>query len=151
MLTRLATIFVLLLLTAQTALASGLYKERTTVEAISSYLRPSRIEIDNTYGQIPRMEMVVESITMIPNEAPITRTQHRLQLALDDPARVIPIYNPETGEPTGGAITAAEFYAIVYSTFILAEQATYPPPPADIPAEMIDIIMPPDMPMEQPQ
>jgi hypothetical protein len=52
-----------------------------------------------------------------------------------DPARVIPLLNPSTGQPTGDETTYGAVYAILYSAYIAAAQErdarNNPPPPAD--------------------
>lgn len=118
----LITLIFAILGSAAVAFAGGLYNEVTLPGGIVTYWRAGNISIDNTYNAIPSAQFTVEKITLIPGEEPATKFVHRVSLKLDDPMRLIPMRNPETGELTGAMMPAYGVYSLLYSMHVLAEE-----------------------------
>lgn len=111
------------------------YKETDVVG--KAWSRCYQIEIDNVRGRPPAVQFLEERVLVLDDGQDIRQNQG--PLAVDfDPARVIPIRNPETGEPTGATATYGEAYVLLYSAYIdaaLARDALLPQPvpPEEIP------------------
>lgn len=99
------------------------YKLDHQVSEGESYTRCNQIIIDNRRDAPPAVTFGQERVVVSGGQhlhipmAPLPLTF--------DPAATIPIVSPETGEATGGTITQAEIYALIYSAYIYA--ATQPP------------------------
>ena len=111
------------------------YKETNVVG--KAWSRCFQVVIDNVRGRPPAAQFFEERVLLLDEGQEIRQGQGPLAVAYD-PARLIPIRDPQTGEPTGATATYAEAYALLYSAYIeaaLARDAALPQSeqPADQP------------------
>lgn len=101
------------------------YKLDQKPVAGESYIRCHQVVIDNRLGHAPTIAFHRERIIGLADDATVTQPMSPREVAFD-PAAVVPVLNPETGEPTGQTVTQGDLYALIYSVFVFAET-----PPAD--------------------
>lgn len=101
------------------------YKLDQKLVAGESYIRCHQVVIDNRLGHAPTIAFHRERIIGLADGATVTQPMSPREVAFD-PAAVVPVLNPETGEPTGQTVTQGDLYALIYSAFVFAET-----PPAD--------------------
>ena len=83
-----------------------------------SYVRSYQVVVDNRLDGEPRITFMQEKV--------VTTGDQNLHVPLPpavlafDPAGVIPLLDPETGEDTGQSMTQAEAYALLYSAYAAA-------------------------------
>jgi len=109
------------------------YKEVLTPIAgdKQTYPRAARINIDNTYGQVPSAEFTTEHVTIYPDGQYINKFYRRTTLRMDNPAEEVDLYDPTTGAKVG-KISAGEAYAVLFSLWAESERrADYVPPPPE--------------------
>ena len=87
----------------------------------SEYTRCYEIRIANQLDQIPIIEFKEQRITTLSNGKTITDNIGLLEVSFN-PAMLIELIDPTTGQQTGQTITFADVYAILYSAYI--KQAT---------------------------
>jgi hypothetical protein len=117
-------LILLILLIASTATAGGLYDQVTTPIAgeILSYRRSPQIQVNNQLNQPVTLDYVTETVKLYPDGEIVKSFLRRVPLAANDyVGKNIPLLNPQTGEQMG-AFTTDLFYAMVYSSWILAEK-----------------------------
>jgi hypothetical protein len=85
-----------------------------------SYIRCPQVIIDNRLGATPSVTFHRESVIGIEGGSVMRQPMSPREIALD-PASVVQILNPETGEATGQTVTHGEIYALIYSVFVAAE------------------------------
>lgn len=99
------------------------YKLHHQPLAGESYMRCYQIVIDNRLGQPPGVvysqERVIADQGGAVSRHPVGTLRHHYE-----PAATIPVIDPETGEPTGEAVTQQQLMALVYSAYIAAATAT---------------------------
>ena len=87
-----------------------------------SYVRCSQVVIDNPLSGPPRVTYAQETIVG-------TGTGQVLHIPMQpvaqafDPAALIAVLDPGTGEPTGETITQGRIYALIYSAYLAAVTA----------------------------
>jgi hypothetical protein len=101
------------------------------------WTRCNQIAIDNRRGSTPTVRFEEERVAVLDDGDEMRKPAAGITLDFD-PARVIPLLNPSTGQPTGDETTYGAVYAILYSAYIAAAQErdarNNPPPPAEQPA-----------------
>lgn len=93
------------------------YKESNI--AGTSWQRCNEVQIFNTRGAVPKVKFYEEQIIVLEGSGEIRQAVGSIEVGFD-PAKVVPILNPETGDGTGQTITYAEAYAILYSAYLAA-------------------------------
>ena len=101
------------------------YKLDQKPVAGESYIRCPQVVIDNRLGHAPTIAFSRERIIGLADGVTVTQPMSPREVAFD-PAAVVPVLDPETGEPTGKTVTQGDLYALIYSVFVAAET-----PPAD--------------------
>lgn len=101
------------------------YKLDQKPVAGESYIRCPQVVIDNRLGHAPTIAFSRERIIGLADGVTVTQPMSPREVAFD-PAAVVPVLDPETGEPTGQTVTQGYLYALIYSVFVAAET-----PPAD--------------------
>jgi hypothetical protein len=101
------------------------YKLDQKPVAGESYIRCPQVVIDNRLGHAPTIQFHRERIIGLADGATVAQPMSPREVAFD-PAAVVPVLNPETGEPTGKNVAHGTIYALIYSVFVAAET-----PPAD--------------------
>ena len=100
------------------------------------WTRCNQIAIDNRRGITPTVRFEEERIALLDDGDEMRKPAAGITLDFDA-ARVIPLRNPTTGEPTGQTTTYGQVYGILYSAYIAAAQErdarNNPPPPAEQP------------------
>jgi hypothetical protein len=91
--------------------------QSTTISG-EAWTRCPEITIHNPTDGQPLIAFREERVALIGGEKLITPLS-RIVTAFD-PAADIPLRDPETMEPTGGTVSHAEVYAILYSAYIHA-------------------------------
>lgn len=106
------------------------YKESNIAGTV--WQRCHEVKIFNTRGAAPSAEFLEERVIVLEDADEIRQSLGPLKVFFD-PARLVPILNPETGEETGHQVTYAEIYAVLYSAYIAAalERDAQIPPPAE--------------------
>lgn len=89
-----------------------------------SYTRCHQIIVDNRLDQPPEVTFAQEQIVTVGGRV-LHMPQPAVSMAFAAEA-VIPILDPDTGEPTGASATQAEAYALLYSAYVAAATATAP-------------------------
>ena len=93
------------------------YKE--TSVAGHSWQRCTQVVIDNRRGAVPTVRFDEENVVALEGAAEVRTPVGGLTVEFD-PAREIPLRDPQTGEPTGAVMTYAEAYAVLYSAYLEA-------------------------------
>lgn len=104
------------------------YKE--TAVTGSSWQRCHQVVIDNRHGNAPSIRFDEERVTALSDGDSVHRALGALTVP-HDPAAVVELRDPATGEPTGETVTHAEVYTIIYSIYLgtaLARDAAANPP-----------------------
>ena len=101
------------------------YKLDQKPVAGESYIRCPQVVIDNRLGHAPTIAFSRERIIGLADGVTVTQPMSPREVAFD-PAAVVPVLDPETGEPTGQTVTQGYLYALIYSVFVAAET-----PPAE--------------------
>lgn len=101
----------------------------TTVTG-SAWQRCKQVVVDNRLGVTPSIRFDEERVTALSDGDTVHRNLGALSVPFD-PAAVIELRDPATGEATGATITHAEVYAILYSAYlgtaIARDEAANPP------------------------
>lgn len=88
----------------------------------SEWTRAYQIVIDHRRNRPPVATFFEERV--LATDTGSVRTSPKGAVALTfDPAALIPVLDPTTGEPTGTTITQGELYALVYSAYLAAATA----------------------------
>ena len=90
------------------------YKE--TQLSGTQWQRCYNIDIQNQYGQQPRITLNEEVITVANGEV-FQRCAGSLQVAFD-PAQEIALLDPQSGAPTGEVITQGQIHAALWSLYM---------------------------------
>lgn len=97
------------------------------------WTRCNQIAIDNRRGTTPTVRFEEERVAVLDDGDEMRKPAAGITLDFDA-ARVIPLLDPTTGEPTGQETTYGAVYAILYSAYIAAAQERdarhNPPQPA---------------------
>lgn len=94
------------------------YKE--TSVAGTEWVRCGVVQIVNPYQRNPAIQFVEERVLhMGDGRDPVFTPDGAISVSFD-PAKTIPLLNPETGAPTGRTATFGEAYAILYSAYMQA-------------------------------
>lgn len=107
-------------------------KYQNTAVTGESWLRAKRIVIDNPLNGIPSVKFVEERVVNLEGGEQYFRDQGVLerQFTEGQMGHEIPLLDPETGEPTGQAVTYGEAYNLLFSTYIhFADLRDNPPEP----------------------
>lgn len=106
------------------------YKESNIAGTV--WQRCHEVQIFNPRGAVPSVDFVEERVIVLDDGNEIRQNVGPLKVSFD-PARVVPVLDPQTGLDTGNQVTYAEAYAILYSAYIAAalERDAQNPPPAD--------------------
>lgn len=91
------------------------YQESTVTG--TSWKRCNRIVIGNDYNQTPVIDFQEEVITALSEDKQFREGAGGLHTQFD-PAAVIALRDPETGELTGGTMTQAEIYVALWSLYM---------------------------------
>ena len=89
------------------------YKATTTT--VASWQRCYRIVIENALNAVPRMDCLEEVVTVTDGHA-VREIVPGCAMTFN-PAAVVPLRDPVTGDPTGQTMTQAEMYAVMYSAY----------------------------------
>lgn len=82
----------------------------------AQWQRCCSINITNPYKKPAHITMIEETVADVGGE---TYAKHAAGLSFPfDPDEVIEVLNPETGTPTGDAVSGADVYAYLYSLYI---------------------------------
>lgn len=95
------------------------FKLNSTPVAGESYRRCNQVVIDNPLGGSPSVAFGQETIIGTGSGQVAHIPLQPIQMPFD-PSVVIPVINPQTGEPTGGTISHGEVYALIYSAYLAA-------------------------------
>ena len=87
-----------------------------------AWQRCYQVVIDNPRGSTPSVRFDEERIVSI-DAAPELRTALDSVVVPFDPARLIPLRDPASGELTGASVSYAEAYALLYSAYLDAALA----------------------------
>lgn len=98
------------------------YRLNQTPVSGEAFMRCSQIIIDNHIGRAPVVTFHREQVVGLSDGEVIRRPMSPRAVSFD-PSAIIPILDPDTGEPTGQNATHSEVYALIYSVFIAAETA----------------------------
>lgn len=94
------------------------YKEAHV--AGTEWTRCGIVQIVNPYQRNPAIQFVEERVLhMGDGRDPVFTPDGTISVSFD-PAKTIPLLNPETGAPTGASVTYGEAYAILFSAYIAA-------------------------------
>lgn len=96
------------------------YKESTVTG--SKWQRCRAVTIVNEYQQMPSAYFQEEEVVSIGTEV-VKRDNMACVAAFDPVAGVIPLINPETGEPTGTSFSHADLYVVLHSLYLQAAAA----------------------------
>lgn len=99
------------------------YKLDQTPISGESFTRCPQVIIDNRLGAMPVVTFHQERVVGTSDGQVMKMPMQPLPMTFD-PAAVIPIIDPATGQDTGQTITQGEVYALVYSAYF----ATANPP-----------------------
>ena len=111
------------------------YKESTIAGTV--WQRCHEIVVSNTRGAVPRIQFFEERVIALEGAGEIRQTLGPLEVAFD-PALVVQILDPTTGQPTGASATYGEAYVLLYSAYLaaaLARDALIPPPVTETPIQ----------------
>ena len=110
------------------------YKQTTATA--TTWQRCNQIVIDNPRGAPPTLRFDEESVTSLPDGTEIKRLVGTLALPFD-PAQIIPLRNPVTGELTGDNSSYGAAYTLLFSAYMAAatarDAAAAPAPQQDQP------------------
>jgi hypothetical protein len=104
------------------------YNETTLTGA--AWQRCHEVSIANTRNTLPVIQFYEERVIVLDDGAEIRQPLGALTVPFD-PARLIPLRDPLTGEATGDEMTYGQAYAVLYSAYLeaaLARDADLPPP-----------------------
>lgn len=87
----------------------------------SEYTRCKQITIYNPLGGQPMVEFAEERATLLAGRT-ITENAAGLRVPVD-PAEIIELINPETGEQLGSSVTHMQIYVMLFSLYIAKAQA----------------------------
>ncbi len=82
-----------------------------------AWRRCNQIVIDNRRSSTPTVRFDEETVVALEGAAEVRAPAGVLTIDFD-PAREIPLRDPQTGEPTGAVMTYAEAYAVLYSAYL---------------------------------
>ena len=102
------------------------YKLDQKPVAGEAYIRCPQVVVDNRLGHAPFVTFHRERIIGLDGGATVTQPMSPREVPYD-PAAIVPVLNPLTGEPTGQSITQGDLYALIYSVFVAAETAPAEP------------------------
>lgn len=91
--------------------------QETTVTG-TSYVRCNQVLIINKLGFTPTIKFDEQAVITL-DTGNIIKGAGEIDL-IYDPAEVVPLINPATGEPTGETTTYGDIYASLYSAYIAA-------------------------------
>lgn len=94
-------------------MASISYKEQSITGL--KWRRYSAISISNPYNQTPTFSIEAEDVVSLPGVDQVMRVSGNNMHVAFNPMKHINLRNPTTDELTGGIISEAEIYAILYS------------------------------------
>lgn len=103
------------------------YKETTIAGTV--WQRCHEIIVENVRGAPPAVHFVEERVIALDGGQEIRQNLGPLDVVYD-PARLIPILDPATSQPTGEQATYAQAYQVLYSAYIAAaleRDANLPP------------------------
>lgn len=83
------------------------------------WTRCNQIAIDNRRGSTPTVRFEEERVAVLDDGDEMRKPAAGITLDFD-PARVIPLRDPRTGELTGQTTTYGDVYAVLYSAYIAA-------------------------------
>jgi hypothetical protein len=101
------------------------YKEQASAGSV--WLRCSSVNIDNRYGATPHAFFTESRVSEV-GAAAVEQYSANLTAAFD-PASLIPLRDPETGNLTGDTVAQGTLYQILYSLYMqtaLARDAQTP-------------------------
>lgn len=94
-----------------------------------SYIRCPQVVIDNRLGHVPTIAFHRERVIGLADGATVVQPMSPREVTFN-PAAVVAVINPETGEQTGQTITHGDLYTLIYSAFLAAEMPVQPEEPA---------------------
>lgn len=94
---------------------SNLYQE-TNITG-TEYRRAKRVEIENQRAVTPIINFVEELVTVLDNGRSMSVDVGNLSSTFD-PADIIELLDPETGEMTGGTMTQGQVFQALYSFYM---------------------------------
>lgn len=94
------------------------YKESPV--AGTEWTRCGVVQIVNPYQRNPSVQFIEERVLHVGEGRPPVFTSAGSVSVAFDPAKQIPLINPETGSLTGTSVTYGEAYAILFSAYIAA-------------------------------
>ncbi len=80
--------------------------------------RCNRIQIENPYNGSKYINMVEEEIADIGDGIMVNTPKGNIIEPFADPAAVVNLINPETGESLGSTVTYQDIYVILHSLYI---------------------------------
>lgn len=81
----------------------------------TKWRRYASVSVSNPYGGLPAIHIGAEDVALMGDDpVPVVLSRAPI-VAQFDPAGVIPLRNPETGELIGATMTQAEIYMVLYS------------------------------------
>jgi hypothetical protein len=86
-----------------------------TTTTVERWQRCYRIVIENARSEVPRMDCLEEVVTVTDGHE--VREMVPGCAVVFDPAGVVPLRDPVTGDPTGETVTQAQMYAVLYSAY----------------------------------
>jgi hypothetical protein len=88
----------------------------------SEYTRCNTICITNPYGKTPSVQFGEERAAVLGADRVIFEPLGSISEAFD-PAKVIPLLDPNTGLPTGVEATYGDVYIMIFSAYLAAAKA----------------------------
>ena len=104
------------------------------------WLRAKRIVIDNPLDGVPIARFAEEVIVNIAGGEQFRRDVGVLEVPAGEEMldEVIPLVDPETGEPTGESLTYAEAQVVLHSAYLhFADKRDNPPEPDEVEEEAL--------------
>ena len=108
------------------------YKEAAVTG--TSWQRCCQIVIDNPRNAVPTVRFDEESVMAMSDGTEVRRTVGNLALPFD-PAKLIPLRDPATGELTGDVSSYGMAYVLLYSAYLAAATERDTPPESTQPME----------------
>lgn len=107
------------------------YQESTVTG--TTWKRCNKIEVRNPYQGQKLAIFLEEEITSLANGRLLQEPTTNIQEAFSDPAKIVDLINPETGESLNNSVTYQEIYIILHSLYmkLATERDTPPTPPTE--------------------
>lgn len=93
----------------------SIYTESTVTG--HAWRRCHQIVIDNRRGGVPTVRFDEETVVALDGSAEVRSPAGMVTIDFD-PARQIPLRDPQSGALTGGVMSYAEAYAVLYSAYL---------------------------------